>query len=68
MVSNVYGGLANGFLNAQNIDPAAGIRVRFRFIMERTGATPRFDRKHQQRHPDKYESKEEHRPFDNTQI
>jgi hypothetical protein len=29
MVSNVYGGLANGFLNVQNIDPAAGIRVRF---------------------------------------
>jgi len=29
MVSNVYDGLANGFLNVQNIDPAAGIRVRF---------------------------------------
>jgi hypothetical protein len=29
IVSNVYGGLANGFLNVQNIDPAAGIRVRF---------------------------------------
>jgi hypothetical protein len=29
MVSNVYGGLANGFLNVQNIDPAAGVRVRF---------------------------------------
>jgi hypothetical protein len=29
MVSNVYGGLANGFLNVQKIDPAAGIRVRF---------------------------------------
>jgi hypothetical protein len=29
MVSNVYGDLANGFLNVQNIDPAAGIRARF---------------------------------------
>ena len=29
MLSNVYGGLANGFLHAQNYDPAAGIRVRF---------------------------------------
>jgi hypothetical protein len=29
MVSNVYGGLANGFPNVQNIDPAAGVRVRF---------------------------------------
>ena len=29
MVSNAYGGLANGFLNVQNIDPAAGVRVRF---------------------------------------
>ena len=29
MVSNVYGGLANGFLNVQNLDPTAGIRVRF---------------------------------------
>ena len=29
MISNVYGGLANGFLHAQNYDPAAGIRIRF---------------------------------------
>ncbi len=29
MVSNVYGGLASGFLHAQNYDPAAGIRIRF---------------------------------------
>ncbi len=29
MLSNVYGGLANGFLSAQNYDPAAGIRIRF---------------------------------------
>jgi hypothetical protein len=29
MVSNVWGGLANGFLNTQNINPTAGIRVRF---------------------------------------
>jgi hypothetical protein len=29
MVSNVYGGLANGFPRVQNIDPATGIRVRF---------------------------------------
>jgi hypothetical protein len=29
MTSNGYGGLANGILNVQNIDPAAGIRVRF---------------------------------------
>jgi len=29
MVSNVYGGLANGFLHAQNYDPAAGIRISF---------------------------------------
>jgi hypothetical protein len=29
MVPNVCGGLANGFLNVQNLDPAAAIRVRF---------------------------------------
>jgi hypothetical protein len=29
MTSNGYGGLANGILNVQNIDPAAGFRVRF---------------------------------------
>jgi predicted porin len=29
MVSNVYGGLANGFLHSQNYDPAAGVRIRF---------------------------------------
>ena len=29
MISNVWGGLANGFLHTQNIDPTVGIRVRF---------------------------------------
>ncbi len=29
MVSNVWGGLANGFLHTQNIDPTIGLRVRF---------------------------------------
>ncbi len=29
MVSNVYGGFASGYFKSQNIDPGAGIRVRF---------------------------------------
>ena len=29
MISNVWGGLANGFLHTQNIDPTVGIRVKF---------------------------------------
>jgi predicted porin len=29
MFSNVYGGLANGFLATQNIAPTAGLRVKF---------------------------------------
>jgi hypothetical protein len=29
MFSNVYGGLANGFLATQNIAPTAGMRVKF---------------------------------------
>ncbi len=29
MVSNVYGGLASGFLHSQSYDPAAGVRIRF---------------------------------------
>jgi hypothetical protein len=29
MVSNVYGGLANGYYKTQNIDPTVGIRVKF---------------------------------------
>ena len=29
MVSNVYGGLANGFQATQNIAPTAGLRVKF---------------------------------------
>jgi hypothetical protein len=27
--SNVYGGLANGYLAAQNIDPTVGVRIKF---------------------------------------
>ena len=29
MVSNVYGGLANGYFKPQNIDPTVGLRIRF---------------------------------------
>jgi hypothetical protein len=29
MLSNVYGGLANGFQEAQTINPTAGLRVKF---------------------------------------
>ncbi len=29
MISNVYGGLANGFFKSQNLDSGAGIRIRF---------------------------------------
>jgi hypothetical protein len=29
MISNVYGGLANGFQAVQNIAPTAGLRVKF---------------------------------------
>jgi predicted porin len=29
MVSNVYGGLASGYFKSQNIDPGAGMRIRF---------------------------------------
>jgi len=29
MLSNVYGGLASGFVQAQNIDPTVGIRIKF---------------------------------------
>ena len=28
-VSNVYGGLANGYLAAQNVDPTVGLRIKF---------------------------------------
>ncbi len=28
-LSNVYGGLANGYLQAQNIDPTVGLRIKF---------------------------------------
>jgi hypothetical protein len=29
MISNIYGGLANGFQATQNIAPTAGLRVKF---------------------------------------
>ena len=29
MVSNVYGGVASGFLHTENIAPTVGVRVRF---------------------------------------
>jgi predicted porin len=29
MVSNVYGGLASGYIKAQNLDPTVGLRIRF---------------------------------------
>jgi predicted porin len=29
MISNVYGGLANGYLTTQNIGPTAGLRIKF---------------------------------------
>ena len=29
MVSNVWGGLANGHLYTQNVDPTVGLRIRF---------------------------------------
>jgi predicted porin len=29
MISNVYGGLASGFLHTQNIDPGVGLRIKF---------------------------------------
>ena len=29
MISNVYGGLASGYVQAQNIDPTVGLRVKF---------------------------------------
>jgi hypothetical protein len=29
MISNIYGGLANGFQAVQNIAPTAGLRVKF---------------------------------------
>ena len=29
MVSNVYAGLANGYLATQNIAPTAGLRIKF---------------------------------------
>ena len=29
MISNVYGGLASGYLHTQNIDPGVGLRVKF---------------------------------------
>ena len=29
MVSNVYGGLANGYFATQTINPTAGIRIKF---------------------------------------
>jgi hypothetical protein len=29
MVSNVYGGFANGFQAVQNIAPTAGLRIKF---------------------------------------
>jgi hypothetical protein len=28
-LSNVYGGLANGYLQTQNIDPTVGLRIKF---------------------------------------
>jgi len=28
-LSNVYGGLANGYMAAQNIDPTVGVRIKF---------------------------------------
>ena len=28
-LSNIYGGLANGYLAAQNIDPTVGLRIKF---------------------------------------
>jgi hypothetical protein len=28
-LSNLYGGMANGFLAAQNIDPTVGLRIKF---------------------------------------
>jgi hypothetical protein len=29
MLSNVYGGLASGYVAAQNIDPTIGLRIKF---------------------------------------
>ena len=29
MITNVYGGLANGFFKTQNIDPTVGLRINF---------------------------------------
>jgi hypothetical protein len=29
MVSNVWGGFANGHLYTQNVDPTVGLRIRF---------------------------------------
>ena len=29
MITNVYGGLASGFIKTQNIDPTVGLRIRF---------------------------------------
>jgi hypothetical protein len=29
MLSNVYGGLASGYVQAQNIDPTVGVRIKF---------------------------------------
>ena len=29
MISNVYGGLANGYQVAQTVNPTAGIRIKF---------------------------------------
>ena len=29
LISNVYGGLASGYLHTQNMDPGVGLRVRF---------------------------------------
>ena len=29
MISNVYGGLANGYVEVQNIDPTFGLRIKF---------------------------------------
>ena len=29
MVSNVYGGLANGYFATQTVNPTAGIRIKF---------------------------------------
>jgi hypothetical protein len=28
-LSNVYGGLANGYLQTQSIDPTVGLRIKF---------------------------------------